>query len=132
MKTKLLAAIGILLTTVTLGFASTEKALDRPPGIAADQWFPISDHLGLVIPYYQPGLDPLIDGKVFPPPMDAILPKAHVPQTTRPQNPGDAMPSASAVPALTGYLMIKQGGHWTRLSVVSPPTLPPGTQEAFP
>jgi hypothetical protein len=77
MNTKTLATIGILLMVVTLGFASTEKVMDRPPGIAADQWFPISDHLGLVIPYYQPGLDPLIDNgpiKVFPPPADTVLP----------------------------------------------------------
>lgn len=79
MKTNTLAAIGILLAVVTLGSASTEKAVDRPSGISDDQWFPISDRLGLVISANQP--------------------------------------------ALTGYLMLKQKGHWTRLSVVATPTL---------
>ena len=32
MKMKALAAISILLTVVTLGYASAEKAVDRPPG----------------------------------------------------------------------------------------------------
>ena len=122
MKTKTLAAIGILLTVVTLGFASTEKAVDRPPGIAADQWYPISDRLGLVISDYQPGIDPVVDGRVLPPPpADAVLPRSSA----------DAA-SASALPALTGYLVIKHKGHWTRLSVVSLPVLPRGTEESSP
>jgi hypothetical protein len=37
MNTKTLAAIGVLLAVVRLGFPSTEKAIDRPPGIATDQ-----------------------------------------------------------------------------------------------
>jgi hypothetical protein len=127
---KALAAIGIILAAITLSFASAGKAVDRPPGIAADQWFPISDHLGLVISDYQPGLDPLIDNgptKLLPPPTDRVLPRSPAPGTTLPRNPVDARQPSSAAPALTGYLMIKQGGHWARVSVVSTPILPPGT-----
>ena len=127
MNTRALAAVGVLLAVVTLGFASTEKAVDRPPGIAADQWFPISDHLGLVVSDYQPGLDPLIDNgpvKVLPLPH---LPSA--PSITQPRNPVDSTPPVSTT--LAGYLMIKQGGHWTRLSVVSPPPSR-GTEGASP
>jgi len=122
MKTNTLAAICILLTVVTLGSASTEKAGDRPPGIAANQWFPISDRLGLVISDYQPGLDPLIDNgpiKALPPATSTVSPPPVVPKTTQ------------TVPTLTGYLMIKQGGHWSRLSVVSPPACPPGMEGNF-
>ena len=126
MNRKTLAAIGILLTAVTLGFASAQKAVDRPPGIAADQWFPISNLLGLVISDYQPGLDLLIDSGPItprPPPTDSIPSRSSAPRTE---------PPAPLVPALSGYLMIKQKGHWTRLSVVSPPITPPGMERAAP
>jgi len=121
MKSKALAAIGVFMTAVTLAFAATERAVDRPPGIAADQWFPIGDHLGLVVSDYQPGLDPLIDSG----PMNVLTP----PRDTGPSPPLN-LRTTRPTPALTGYLMIKQAGHWTRLSVVSPPTCPPGTDES--
>ena len=128
MKTKTLAAIGILLTVATLGFASAEKAVDRPPGVAADQWYPISDRLGLVIPDYQPARSALIDNgpiRVYRPPVAGIPP----PSPAVPDFPWIGQPrTPPAVSALVGYLMIKQQGHWIRLSVVQPPILPFGTE----
>ena len=115
MNTKALAAIGVLLAVVTLGFASTEKAVDRPPGIAIDQWFPISDHLGLVVSDYQPELDPLIDnGPVEVPPVPRTPSAPIITQQTAellrlldgPRNPVDATHPGSITPALAGYLMI--------------------------
>lgn len=135
------AAIGVLLAVVTLGFASTEKAVDRPPGIAIDQWFPISDHLGLVVSDYQPELDPLIDnGPVEVPPVPRTPSAPIITQQTAellrlldgPRNPVDATHPGSITPALAGYLMIKQRDHWTRLSLVSPAVLPRGTEGVSP
>lgn len=128
MKANTLAAIVILLTAVTFGYASADKPVRRPPGIAADEWYPIGDRLGLVVSDYQPGLDLLIDnGPVravpraeLPPPRPSINP-------TPPSAARNAAPPASAVPAIRGYLMIEYGGHWTRLSLVSPPIFPPRT-----
>jgi hypothetical protein len=127
---KKLVAIGIVLGVITLPFAFAEKTVDRPPGVAADQWYPISDRLGLVIPDYQPARSPLVDNgpiRVYPPPVDGISP--HPAPRTVPDPPTGLPRTPPVVSALFGYLMIKQQGHWIRLSVAQPPILPFGTED---
>ncbi len=119
-KTTLIAIAALLMAAVTVGFASAERARpDRPPGVTSEQWYPISDRLGLVLADYQPGSDALVDDGMRPPPAGTVL-----------SPEGELKPERNPS-TLSGYLMVKQRGHWTRLSVRTPPACPPGIAEQF-
>jgi hypothetical protein len=130
------AVVGLvfgLLAVVGLSFAAGRNAPDRPPGIAADRWAPISDTLGFVlVPDSESNAQfPLAVGAPGQPvrsdpvaPIDRMAPAIA---------PGDrtglyANPSA-AVQAISeegrpvrGYIMVKRGKVWRPLTVV-PPTV---------
>jgi hypothetical protein len=131
------AVVGIvfgLLAVLGLSLAAGRNAPDRPPGIAADHWAPISDTLGFVlVPDSElAGLPPLAVGAPgVPVSSDPIAPVDRMaPSLTA---PGDrtglfAAPSP-AVQAIIeegqpvrGYIMVKRGKVWRPLTVV-PPTV---------
>lgn len=122
-----------VLAVLGLSLAAGRNAPDRPPGIAADRWAPISDTLGFV-------LVPDSDLNAQPP-LAAGAPGT--PVTSDPVAPVDrgvpitmsndrteliAKPTA-AVQAIIeegdpvrGYIMVKRGKVWRPLTVV-PPTV---------
>jgi hypothetical protein len=132
------AVVGIVfgvLAVLGLSLAAGRNAPDRPPGIAADRWAPISDTLGFV-------LVPDSDSE-----MNALPPlavgAAGVPVRSDPIAPVDRGAPAIAVGDLTGlyaapspavqaiieegrpvrgYIMVKRGKVWRPLTVV-PPTV---------
>jgi hypothetical protein len=97
-----------VLAVLGLSLAAGRNAPDRPPGIAADRWAPVSDTLGFV-------LVPDSDLKATPPlPVGAGLTDLY------------AQPTA-AVQAIIeegypvrGYIMVKRGRIWRPLTVVAP------------
>ena len=133
MKTVVGIVFGVL-AILGLSLAAGRNAPDRPPGIAADRWAPISATLGFVlVPDSQRNaLPPLAVGASDPPvrsgpvvaPIDRMAPV---------MAPGDptglyAAPSP-AVQAIIeegqpvrGYIMVKRGKVWRPLAVV-PPTV---------
>jgi hypothetical protein len=132
MKTIVGIVFGVL-AVLGLSLAAGRNAPDRPPGIAADRWAPISETLGFVlVPDSElSALPPLAVGAPGVPvrldpvaPVDRMAPAAA---------PGDrtglyAAPSP-AVQAIIdegqpvrGYIMVKRGKVWRPLTVV-PPTV---------
>jgi hypothetical protein len=131
------AVVGIvfgLLAVVGLSFAAGRDAPDRPPGIAADRWAPISDTLGFVL---VPDSD-LSD--LNAPPKLAVGPSG-VPVRSDPVAPIDRMAPPAAIADRTGlyaspsaavqaiieegdpvrgYIMVKRGKLWRPLTVVAP------------
>jgi hypothetical protein len=132
MKTLVGIAFGVL-AVLGLSLAAGRNAPDRPPGIAADRWAPISDTLGFVlVPDSQlTGLPPLAVGAPGMPissdpvaPVDRMAP-AMVPA----DRTGLFAEPTAAVQAIIeegqpvrGYIMVKRGKVWRPLTVV-PPTV---------
>jgi hypothetical protein len=132
MKT-VVAIVFAVLAVLGLSLAAGRDAPDRPPGIAADRWAPISDTLGFVlVPDSKPAaLPPLSIGATGQP--GRIAPRASIDRMAPVIAPGDptglfAAPSP-AVQAIIeegqpvrGYIMVKRGKVWRPLAVV-PPTV---------
>lgn len=120
-------ALGILFTSMlaiaVVSWAVANKAPDRPPGIAATNWYPISERLGLVIPDYQPDLDPLVDsGPPGPNPVRAHeLPPSPGSSGTGGTHPLRRLEIQSGW--LKGYLMVKEGTQWERVAIAGSPSL---------
>ena len=130
------AIVGIVfgvLAVLGLSLAAGRDAPDRPPGISADRWAPISATLGFV-------LVPDSELSALPPlavrPSGVLVrsdPIAPVDRMTPGASAGDgtdliAQPNA-AVQAIIeegypvrGYIMVKRGKVWRPLAVV-PPTV---------
>jgi hypothetical protein len=120
---KALMLFVVLFAVAAVSYAVATTAPSRPSGVAAANWFPINDRLGLVVPDYQPDLDPLIDGG------------GPGPQPRRVQNlppPAGAPPRVSRVMPerplppdawLRGYLMVKEGTQWQRVAIAGSPQL---------
>jgi hypothetical protein len=91
------AALLILIGTVLLGallpFAHSLGGVDRPEGVAPENWVPISNSLGLV----------LVEKPATQMPGIVVAPQALL-----------------FAPARMGYFMVKRGGTWRRLVVVEP------------
>jgi hypothetical protein len=70
---------------------------DRPEGVAASEWVPVSERLGLVI----------VAGprQVNARPVQGLY----------------------LLPPINGYFMVKAGGRWSRLNLVVPPKGPGAT-----
>lgn len=86
----------LLLVTACVGLSSAVGAgapLDRPPGVAAADWIPISTSLGLVIAHPRHPVQTIPDSTV-----------------------------TLVSPPSEGYFMIKRGnGVWVHLVIVDPP-----------
>ena len=104
-----------LLAVAAISWAVAKGAPDRPPGVAAANWYPINDRLGLVVPAYQPDLDPLTDSGSLPPPLGS-------PPVARSVQPGaeGALPPGAW---LRRYLMVKEGRHWDQVAITGSPLL---------
>lgn len=108
---KMLATVGalVLISAVIVVHAVGADAPNRPPGVSASEWAPVSDTLGIVLVQQNFGAG------------DSAL--------TRPADPGDAqgrpLPIAPQLglflsPPANGYFMVKRGDRWVRLVVVEP------------
>ena len=129
---KILSAIAIAVVALAgLSVALSDAAPDRPPGVAADRWAPISATMGVVL---VPDSD-LSAGS--PPPAGAPAQAADAPNagpTAGPKVPlGATDPTeliAPPTPAVRkiieeglpvrGYIMVKRGRLWRPLLVVAP------------
>jgi len=130
------AFVGIVfgvLAVLGLSLAAGRNAPDRPPGIAADRWAPISDTLGFVLVPDSDlsGLPPLAVGAPGVPvrsdpiaPVDRMAPVVAFGDRT-----GLYAAPSPAVQAIIeegqpvrGYIMVKRGKVWRPLMVV-PPTV---------
>jgi hypothetical protein len=108
MKMLVTAGAVALFSAVAVMHALGANGPDRPPGLSASQWAPVSDSLGVVlVPEIFTPADP-----VAPQPGDAPR-TGHLP-LFQPMNG-----SVLASPA-NGYFMVKRGGHWVRLVVIEP------------
>jgi hypothetical protein len=130
------AVVGIVfgvLAVLGLSLAAGRNAPDRPPGIAADRWAPISDTLGFVlVPDPQPsGLPPLpVGGAGMLVSSDPIAPIDRMaPASASADRTGLFAQPTAAVQAIIdegqpvrGYIMVKRGKLWRPLTVV-PPTV---------
>jgi hypothetical protein len=128
--------VGILfgvLAVLGLSLAAGRNAPDRPPGIAADRWAPISDTLGFVLvpdsdltrlpslAVGAPGV-PVRSDPIAP--VDRMAPVVAVVDRT-----GLYAAPSRAVQAIIeegqpvrGYIMVRRGKVWRPLTVV-PPTV---------
>jgi hypothetical protein len=87
------ALVASFLLVATLSSAVGAGAPpDRPPGVAAIDWIPISNSLGLVIAHPRRQMTPIPD-------ITATL----------------------VAPPAEGYFMIRRGNFWQRLVLVDPP-----------
>jgi hypothetical protein len=100
-----------VLAASGLSFAVSSNAPDRPRGIAADHWAPISSTLGVVLvsDTEQNGSPPRVMGAVDP---TALI---DVPSPAVQAIIDEGQP-------VRGYLMVKRGKVWRPLTVV-PPTV---------
>src|SRR5580704_13101979 len=105
MKMLVTAAAVALVSGVAVMHAIGANRPDRPPGLSASQWAPVSDSLGVVL---VPETFTPADAAA---PLPADAPRSgHLPAI----QPMDG--SLLASPA-NGYFMVKRGGRWVRLVV---------------
>jgi hypothetical protein len=113
-----------------LSLALSSNTPDRPPGIAADRWAPITSTLGVVlVPDSELSrLPPLAVGAGGPPPRSAPGPAPRSPEIGGNFDPTGLFAAPSpAVQAIIeegqpvrGYIMVKRGKVWRPLQVVAP------------
>jgi hypothetical protein len=129
---KTVSAIAIALIALAgLSLAFSDTAPDRPPGVAANRWAPLSPTLGVVL-VPESGL-----ATGAPPPAGGPTPATEAPNagpTAGPKVPVNATdPTALIAPPtpavrkiieegqpVRGYIMIKRGKLWRPLLVVAP------------
>jgi hypothetical protein len=90
------ALIVVISATLILSRAVGAGAADRPPGVSAADWAPITDSLGIVL---TPSLKGPFIGTPAATPQDLLVPGTD-----------------------EGYLMVKRYGGWQRLILVKGPT----------
>jgi hypothetical protein len=126
MKTLMGIAIAVV-ATAGLSLALSNDAPDRPPGVAADHWAPISATLGVVL-VPDSGLS-----AESPPPAGGPTASAGAPTAGTKVPVGAADPTALIAPPtaavrkiieegqpVRGYIMVKRGNLWRPLLVVAP------------
>jgi hypothetical protein len=86
-----LASVLLVVSVIALSSAVSADSPDRPPGVAAADWVPISDSLGIIL--------------------------LHDDRKTLDLDPFGAGPGKGAA---NGYFMVKDHGVWRRLVVVQP------------
>lgn len=121
------ALFGIVLTAMAvlgLSLAFSSNAPDRPPGVSADRWAPISNGLGVVL---------IPDSNLRPAPAPLVGPfgggaihsgdPAYVTATALYIDPTPAVQKIieEGTP-VRGYIMVRRGKVWRPLMVV-PPTI---------
>ena len=100
-----IAAIAILAGGVgVVAGAIGADAPNRPPGVTADEWAPISDTVGVV----------LVQGMIPTGAQRNQLPRPGILPNT----------GAALISPVSGYLMVKRGTTWQRLVVINPPKGP--------
>jgi hypothetical protein len=99
MKRILMLSVAVAIVSLTgVAIVSGQTAPDRPPGVSAKQWIPISDRLGFI-----------------------VLPSASIAA-------GSADPDVLLVkPPVDGYFMVKDGTGWSRVNIAEPVFGPGGT-----
>ena len=115
-----------VLVACGLSFAASSNAPDRPPGIAADRWAPISATLGVVLipdsDLNAPARLPV--GAAGPPPGLAPQSPQVAPIVDRTGLYADPSPTVQAIidegRPVRGYVMVKRGKVWRPLVVVPP------------
>ena len=126
MKTLIRIAIA-LVAIAGLSLAFSDNAPDRPPGVAADRWAPISATLGVVL-VPDSGLS-----AESPPPAGGPTPPDGAPAPGPKLVMGAVDPTALIAPPtaavrkiieegqpVRGYIMVKRGKLWRPLLVVAP------------
>ena len=108
------AAVAILAGGVgVVAGAIGADAPNRPPGVSANEWAPISDTMGVV----------LVENQLTALDAPIVTPSPASGAATRNIGAGAAR-GASGGAALTapvsGYLMVKRGSVWQRLVVIDP------------
>ena len=125
-----------VLAVLGLSLAAGRNAPDRPPGIAADRWAPISDTLGFVLVPDSDLTDLNAPPKLavgasgWPVRSDPVAPVDRMaPQAAMLDRTGLYANPTAAVQAVIeeghpvrGYIMVKRGKVWRPLTVV-PPTV---------
>jgi hypothetical protein len=109
-----IAAIAILAGGVgAVAGAIGADAPNRPPGVSANEWAPISDTMGVV----------LMDHQLTPEDAPMVRPSPASGAATRDIGVGAAIGAgggAALIAPVNGYLMVKRGSVWQRLVVVDP------------
>jgi hypothetical protein len=105
------AAVAVLATVAIVGALGAD-APNRPPGVSAQEWAPISATLGVVLD--QP-LPPA--GEVAQPAQPAqVSADGRLNRTGGDQE----ILGAALIPPISGYLMVKRGSAWQRVILVEP------------
>jgi hypothetical protein len=86
------AALAILASVLTIHFANGAPPPDRPAGVDAQHWIPVSDKMGLVV----------------------TTPGVHGALVTTDRRPLLLLPPAE------GYFMVRSGIGWQRIAVKDP------------
>jgi hypothetical protein len=103
-----ISAIAILAGGVgAVAGAIGANAPNRPPGISANEWAPISDTMGVVLVDQQPMA------------MDAPIISPSPASAAATRNIG-GIGGAALIAPVNGYLMVKRGSVWQRLVVIEP------------
>lgn len=113
----LVASILLVAASVALtGVVGAAAPQDRPPGVAAVDWVPVSSSAGLVLAHPRPA----------PPKHDCPCYKNGLCGSCNPPMP---VPDRTALlmgsaDRVEGYFMLKRGGVWHRLVIVDPASGP--------
>jgi hypothetical protein len=108
----LIALAIVVLTAFGLSQAIGRNSPDRPPGIAANQWAPISESLGVVlVPDAEHGT--AAQQKPYP-----LVDTSGTALYARPTAVAQAFIEEGN--PVNGYLMVKRGKFWRPLVVVAP------------
>ena len=115
MKAIVGTALAVVLATFVLMRAVGADAPNRPPGVAANEWAPISDTLGIVLVDTQmaAGDAPIV---MQSPTSGTAGRNIGVPRNAV----GGDMVGAALISPVTGYPMVKRGKLWQRLIVIDP------------
>jgi hypothetical protein len=127
MKKTLMGIAIVVVAMAGLSLAFSDNAQDRPPGVAADRWAPISATLGVVLV-----LDSGLSADSPPPGGGASSPYG-TPEPGRKIVVGAVDPTALIAPTtpavrkiieegqpIRGYIMVKRSKLWRPLQVVAP------------
>jgi hypothetical protein len=127
---KMLIRIAIALVTIAgLSLAFSDNAPDRPPGVAADHWAPISATLGVVLvpdsglsaeaPLSPRRAAPIADTLPAGPKVPVVVGGVDPTALIAPPTPAVLKIMEEGQP-VRGYIMVKRGKVWRPLQVVAP------------
>lgn len=114
MKRAIIGA-AIAATAIASFVTISGDAPDRPAGVTASEWIPITDSFGIVLMQTHPPVTGSGDAIEMLESQNGLL----VP----PRGGSSSTPSSTMLllrPPVGGYFMVKGAGGWTRLIVVEP------------